>query len=792
MEILTLVREDIRHKKGAFRSILLLTIVITMSFSTVISLRDNNYRSVEKAFSDTDTGDIMALILDVNYSDELIEKVENVSSVKKVISREGIWNQSCQLEDGTTFGQGNFIVHKYDERYRALDEDMKSYADETPKPEKGEVYIAQSLNTQYGCEKGDMIKIDIAGSSYDFKIKGFVVDPELGNYNVATKYLFICEEDFSKITGKAKEFETVASEGYDKTFGSSGLMHTVWVYKNDDTINDREFKRQVNKGSDLSRYSTASFSKSTLISYTLLLVDVVIGVLLVFVVILLGIVLIIMAHSISTSIEMDYSTLGMLKAQGFSNTKIRCVYALQYLIAIVLGSIIGFVLSIPCMRLLGDVFQPLTCIPTGNEMSVIKILLFTLAVLFVSVCMVIFSTRKIGKISPVKAISKSGNDVYFTSRTNLKLSPKALTVSLAFKTLASDKGRYMAIVLIVAVLMFFMMSMSVLSSSYDSKSSLESMGIWVAELFVSSDDAIPEETLKDIEKIITDHTAIEKKYQISQIYLTLEGDDYACLVAKDPEVLVTTDGRAEKYDNEVSLNVLLAEELGYKIGDTVSISFKDSKQDYIITGYFTSVNETGNCFSLTEEGAARIGVEVYLDQYSQYSLSDPTKGEKIADDINGKYGDTITATFSDDFMSGNDMYRTAINVVSAIIYVFAIVFSLIIVIIVCTKSFLRERRDIGIFKAVGLSSNKLRLQFAMRFLIVSIIGAALGTVLSFLFTEKLLSLLLRYFGIWKLNGEFTAFTILIPAMVICLGFFIFSYFASRKIKTVEIKELVIE
>ena len=83
MEILTLVREDIRHKKGAFRSILLLTIVITMSFSTVISLRDNNYRSVEKAFSDTDTGDIMALILDVNYSDELIEKVENVSSVEK-------------------------------------------------------------------------------------------------------------------------------------------------------------------------------------------------------------------------------------------------------------------------------------------------------------------------------------------------------------------------------------------------------------------------------------------------------------------------------------------------------------------------------------------------------------------------------------------------------------------------------------------------------------------------------------------------------------------------------------
>ena len=44
----------------------------------------------------------------------------------------------------------------------------------------------------------------------------------------------------------------------------------------------------------------------------------------------------------------------------------------------------------------------------------------------------------------------------------------------------------------------------------------------------------------------------------------------------------------------------------------------------------------------------------------------------------------------------------------------------------------------------------------------------------------------------KANTQFTAMSFIIPIAIIALSFFTFSYLASRKIKKVEIKELVVE
>jgi ABC-type antimicrobial peptide transport system permease subunit len=111
---------------------------------------------------------------------------------------------------------------------------------------------------------------------------------------------------------------------------------------------------------------------------------------------------------------------------------------------------------------------------------------------------------------------------------------------------------------------------------------------------------------------------------------------------------------------------------------------------------------------------------------------------------------------------------------------------------VCKKAFLQERRDIGIYKSLGFTSAKLRLQFAVRFLIVSLIGSAVGTVLSFLFTQKVLTVVFRLMGISSFNAKFTFVSFAVPVAIIAASFFGFAYLASGKIKTVEIKELVVE
>ena len=126
------------------------------------------------------------------------------------------------------------------------------------------------------------------------------------------------------------------------------------------------------------------------------------------------------------------------------------------------------------------------------------------------------------------------------------------------------------------------------------------------------------------------------------------------------------------------------------------------------------------------------------------------------------------------------------------IYIFSIVFALVVVTMVCAKTFMKEQNDIGIFKAIGFTSVQLRLQFAVRFLIVAMIGSVFGAVLSMLFSGEMLSGLLRGMGVTHLVVSFTTATFLVPIVLVCGCFFVFAFLVSRKIKKVEVRMLVTE
>lgn len=62
MEILTLLRANIRHKKGSFISVILLMMIITLSFSVTVSNNDNVSDGINRAHTSADTGDFAAFI----------------------------------------------------------------------------------------------------------------------------------------------------------------------------------------------------------------------------------------------------------------------------------------------------------------------------------------------------------------------------------------------------------------------------------------------------------------------------------------------------------------------------------------------------------------------------------------------------------------------------------------------------------------------------------------------------------------------------------------------------------
>ncbi|MDE7062828.1 MAG: FtsX-like permease family protein, partial [Lachnospiraceae bacterium] len=510
----------------------------------------------------------------------------------------------------------------------------------------------------------------------------------------------------------------------------------------------------------------------------------------VLVLLLLIAVVVIMCHSVSTGIEMEYTTLGVMKSQGFTKGRIRLILAAQYLIAQAAGAIIGVIPAVPVCRSLGNIFYPITAIIPLRRISIAKCSLIILGMLLVSGLCILFITRKIAEISPVRAISGGKREIYFDSRIKAPISKRALSASLAFRQFTSNKRQYIGVIAIVSLLVFFMMTMMVLANVISATSAWKSMGILYSDITLTFTENVEDAELTEIENMIREYSAIEDAFhRDGNYYCSIDGEEImACPYGQPEEIPAVSKGRAPLYDNEIVITEIAADNLGLEIGDKVTIGYREKKAEYVITGLNQYMNDAGNNISMAMAAAGKLWKPSIW--YAGYTLSDRSVGQEIVDVLNETYGDILTAEYEEELME--ETYQLAIYAMTAVVYSFSAIFVVVVVHMVCSKAFLRERRDIGIYKALGFTSHKLRSQFAVRFLIVALIGSAIGSGLAVAFSGNMLSSILRAIGISEFAVTFRATTFAVPITMVSLCFCLFAYMASSKIKKVEVKELVVE
>ncbi|MDE5620157.1 MAG: ABC transporter permease [Ruminococcus sp.] len=781
MEILTLIKANIRRKKGSFVSVILLTLIITMSVTTILSIKESASKGVNNAHEICDTSDLLVMYLSHNLTDDMVEKIKSDDRVKRVDIADSILTEKTTM--GNEDSSNTIFITRYDENIRLLKSDLYGIAENTPELQKGGIYVPQGLLTVLHGKVGEKITLETLDGEHEFIVKGILLEPMMGASVNGFKILCISDEDFSEISSSVSEAETEDKHGLGKT---------LEIYKADDcTLTNGQFRRQLNLDTGVTNMSICSLTNDMSIHYTTLFPEIISSVLIVFVMFLLVIVVIVTGHSISVEIETNYVTFGVLKAQGFNKNKIRMLFLYQYLLAEMIGAVLGISLSIPLIKLTSNIFVTITAIPaiTSVPAGIIALILATLFLL--SAVSIFFVTMKINKISPVRAISGAKKEIYFDSRMNVPISKKFLSPSLALRQFTSAKRRYAGTLVIVAILIFFMMTITQLANALNSKLALESMGAIVSEVDISPKEKLSDNDYKMIENEIERFSKIKKAYYVDASYFSFDGEEMYCTTYKDPSVTPVLKGRSPIYDNEIAVSPILLDEFNLKIGDEVTIGWMDEKEKYIISGTVPLMNDTGRSFIMSYAASEKIGYDANLwGCYSLENGDDESLNAKIADTLNEKFGDIIEAEVSGELL--DDTYDIAINAMQMIIYVFSVMFAFVVTHMVCSKAFIQERTDIGIYKAIGFTSKHLRFQFAVRFLIVSVLGSAVGAVLSVLFSGKLLSGLLRSIGITRFVVDFTAFSFAAPIALICVSFFVFAYLVSRKIKNVAVKELVVE
>lgn len=789
-ELLTLLRANIKKQKSTFISVTVLTLIVTSVLTAIISAEDNYKNGMAAAFEESDSGDALVLIKTELLTEELKRKVEESSLTERADYYPALMTDGMKC--GSMEDTNGALLLKLREGIKLYKSDLNGFEDEIPALNEGEMYAPLGLMGKIGCNVGDTVTVGAVDGEKDFLIKGFVQEPFNGSQTIGFKQLFISDSEYDKLF----ELWTPIALGED-VFAVD--FTAVLLHKAESCgLDSSKFLRQLNLETKITDMARASLSKQQSMRYSTLLPEVLIKLFSVFVIFLFIIVLILISHSISTEISSGYVTFGILKSVGFSRGRLTGLFFMQYLLSELLGITVGIALSVPLEKILSGSCRLITAAMPTAGISLLKALMIIAVIIAASSAVIFIKTLPLNKISPVKAIGGGKKDIYFDSRLQIPISRRFLTASIALRQFTSAKRRYIGIIFISLILMFFMLTVNLIINLLNSSSAMSAMGTEFADIAVYVSEEKADRVLPEAEELVKSVTKVIGTFSSANTYLSVNGENIYGHIIKDPNSLqAIIKGRAPLYDNEIIITEMVADTLEIAMGDEVTVSLGKYEGKYMVSGIFQTSFDSGMCITLSEAAMNRIiddpERKIKISNIS-FALADSKDADMVISVLRGKYGDAVGVDieqFSLNSYIGANV-SDIMYMLQAVIYLFSAIFALAAVRMVTVRTFLQERMEIGIYKAVGFSSRTLRLGFGVRFMTAAAFGIILGIILSLLFSPSVVGIGLKMIGLSRIPSEFNLLSVAVPAIILALCFFAFAVLSSGKVKRVEARELVME
>ena len=784
-EILYFIRAGIRRSYKEFMGIVILAFLISAMLSLVLTVNGNTGLRHAEAMEEAGFQTIFAGFyesglteagLSVTELTEQLAQADYVASVQSsaafmaYIDYEGEESSNRVLLFSAKNTRLNYQVENESGRKPLFDVEIQ----------KGEIYVPYSFQALCDAEIGD--SVCLRGTEETFLVAGFFEDPLMGSSMMGIKTLLLSDEDWERL--------------YEGTWNNDEVVgcHIVLVQKSEDCPwSDSIFERRLNEETGFEDYAGITLTKSQSQNYMLMMTRILAALLAVFVMLLAVVVLVVVGHSINSSIEMEYTNLGILKALGFTGGKLQTAMLIQYLLAAAVGVCLGMPASIPLIGLVNRVSLPMTCLVAPDKFAAAPCLLAGLCILAFIAVYIVLKLQKMKTVTPLRAIAEGREEIYFASRLQTGIYKKGMNVWLALRQLTAEGRQYLGAGIIAILLVFFLSIVSEISGW------LGEDGERLQDLFCCNDRDFDiyyqnQELQPEVEALIEERAGIAGSYQSIQGYVMLNGSQTMCCVSDAPESYHTVyKGRTCLYDNEIIINEFLADELSVSIGDEVELSLAGKTEEFLISGYFEWGNDTGDNFAMNAAGYKRLTGELPQQMWYNYEVEEKEAADSLVAEIKELYSADELQINDRNIFKGVAVIVDAVHGIVYLIYAVAGIFVVVTVSLVCGKLFWRERKNYGIYRAVGFTNAALRRQFALRFLCVSLLGCAGGELLNLLFANSCAKILLSMIGCTGQGEQFiTGFSVLFPCVFICGMFYLVSFWMASKIRKVKAGLLLVD
>ena len=430
-----------------------------------------------------------------------------------------------------------------------------------------------------------------------------------------------------------------------------------------------------------------------------------------------------------------------------------------------------------------------TGIHVPAKLPLVWILLSDLAVLLLLILFIYCKTGRTSHITPMMAIRGEGLvQLPFAEKTAVcGIKKNALYFRLAIRQLATAKRQYISACIVAALLVFFASLVGRMDSwlGRDGKGMMDAFNPADHDIGVQ---VFGELTADEAEEMVFSYTGITDSYLLAMPNVSVNGTSYTANVISEPKRFHMMQGKTCRSEDEIVVTEFVAKDMDVKVGDRLMVQGDKGREEYTVSGIYQCANDMGDNIGMSREGYLKIGQDNPHLWCYHYFLADSSMKAEITEALETAYGGDVHV--HENSWPGLFGIISAMRALVVFLYGMVFVFILIVTVMTGSKILAAETKDLGIYKAIGFTSTKLRFTFAMRFCLTAVAGSVIGIFLAAVCTDSLVSAVMKLAGISNFASHPGLGEMLFPAGVVILLFMGFSYLTAGRIRRVAVTVLM--
>ena len=738
---LSILKKDLKRKRAMNIILLLFIILATMFVSSSVSNIINVTTALDSYFEMANAPDYFAATMNKNLAVDIDETVSSASAVDSYATENVLFLSSDNFfyedEDIIIEGGTNLIHSDICMNYFLSDGSILETVG------KGEFYMAEGEADALGVDVGDKLTIELNGVSRELVLADKIKDALLGSKGLTVTRYIISEEDFNCF---------LSAENTEEYYGGT----LVYIYSSNIETSLPQIKPLVDN-------SILTLDRA-MMKFCYIFDMVVVGILLVVSIILIIIAFVVLRFTIFFTLSEEFREIGVMKAIGIGNFKIRGLYLVKYMGLSIIGAAIGFVLSFPFGKMLMSVSSQ--AIIVGNQSPILVNILCAVLVIAVILLFCYGCTGKVKKMTPIDAIRNGQTGERFRKKSVMSLGKSKLpaTPFLALNDIVSSPKRYSIITLTFFLCLSLLLILSATVSTMNSDSLASTFGWADCDIYLDSKMSAEcmledgherlEKHLDDMEQTLAENGIPAKCYQETMFTLPVafgENESNICIyqgTGSTMDMYEYTAGTTPQNTDEIAITRIAADKLKANIGDTVTIKTIDGDKEYIISAFFQAMNMRG------------IGIRLHSDEYINYiqaqggidtqiTFTDHPDSKEIKqrmEEIQRIFPDYENIKTCAEKVADLVGVAGTLDAVKSLVVVLTIVLAALITVLMERSFIAKEQGEIALMKAVGTRNGKIYAYHTLRFLFVGIITVIIGEIFAMPLTHLCIDPIFKMMG----------------------------------------------